>query len=133
MFNIEKKYIYIYLRKLVLKKYHKHYDISTWFCAIKYWANKTKENVFGLTQSTHNIYVTFDLEEYYDKLLEKFCHMSLFSVCLHFLKCQRFFEKKSGYCKMWSRVRENAFYDYNAFLSLKVSHMDDYLDISSSE
>ena len=34
---------------------------------------------------------------------------------------------------MCSRVRENTFYDYNAFLRLKVSRMDDYLDISSSE
>ena len=59
--------------------------------------------------------------------------MSLFSVCLHFLRCQRSCEKKSGYSKMCSRVRENNFYDYNAFLSLKVSYMDDYLDISSSE
>ena len=32
-----------------------------------------------------------------------------------------------------SRVRENTFYDYNAFLTLKVSRMDNYLDISSSE
>ena len=31
------------------------------------------------------------------------------------------------------RVRENTFYDYKAFLSLKVSRIDDYLDISSSE
>ena len=34
---------------------------------------------------------------------------------------------------MCSRVRENTFYDHNAFLRLKVSWMDDYLDISSSE
>ena len=59
--------------------------------------------------------------------------MSLFSVCLHFSRCQRSCEKKSGYCKMCSRVRENTFYNYNAFLSLKASRMDDYLDISSSE
>ena len=40
--------------------------------------------------------------------------------------------KKSGYCKMCSRVRENTFYEYNAFLSLNVGS-DDYLNISSSE
>ena len=34
---------------------------------------------------------------------------------------------------MCSRVRENTFYDYNAFLSLKISPMDNSLDISSSE
>ena len=59
--------------------------------------------------------------------------MSLFSVCLHFLRCRRSCDKKSGYCKMCSRVRENTFYDYNAFLSLKVSRKDDYLDIGNSE
>ena len=59
--------------------------------------------------------------------------MSLFSVCLHFLRCRRSCDKKSGYCKMCSRVRKNTFYDYNAFLSLKVSRKDDYLDIGSSE
>ena len=59
--------------------------------------------------------------------------MSLFSVCLHFLRCRRSCDKKSGYCKMCSRVRENTFYDHNAFLSLKVSRKDDYLDIGSSE
>ena len=59
--------------------------------------------------------------------------MSLFSVCLHFLRCLRSCEIKSGYCKMCSRVKENIFYDYNAFLSLKVSDIDDYLNISSSQ
>ena len=43
--------------------------------------------------------------------------MSLFSVCLHFLRCWRSCEKKSGYCNLCSRVRENTFYEYNAFLS----------------
>ena len=122
-----------YFRTLLLKKFYKHYDISTGFCAIKYWTNRIEENVFGLTQSIHNILEAFDFEEIYDKLIKKFCHMSLFSVCLHFLRCRRSCDKKSGYCKMCSRVRENTFYDYNAFLSLKVSRMGDYLDISSSE
>ena len=86
-----------------------------------------------MTQSIHNIQEAFDFEEIYDKLIKKFCHMSLFSVCLHFLRCQGSCEKKSGYCKMCSGVRENTFYDYIAFLSSKVSRVDNYLDISSSE
>ena len=86
-----------------------------------------------MTQSIHNILGTFHFEEIYDRLVKKFCHMSLFSVCLHFLRCRRSCDKKSGYCKMCSRVRKNTFYDYNAFLSLKVSRKDDYLDIGSSE
>ena len=124
-----------YFRKLVLKKFHKHCNISTGFCAIKYWTNKTEENLFGLIRSIDNIQTIyhFDSDENYKRLIKKFHHMSLLSVGLHFLRCRRSCEKKSGYCKMCSRVRENTFYDYNAFLSLKVSHMDDYLNINSSE
>ena len=60
--------------------------------------------------------------------------MSLFSVCLHFLRCRRSCEKNPGYCKVCSRVWENTFYEYNAFLNLIVdSTTDDYLNISSSE
>ena len=59
--------------------------------------------------------------------------MYLFSVCLHFLRCRRSCGKKSGYCKVCSRVSENTFYGYNAFLSLNVAYTDDYLNISSSE
>ena len=90
-------YVSQYFRTLVLKKIYKHYDISTGFCAIKYWTNRIEENVFGLTQSFHNIHEAFDFEEIYDKLIKKFRHMSLFSVCLHFLRCRRSCEKKSGY------------------------------------
>ena len=86
-----------------------------------------------MTQNIYNIHGAFDFEEYYDKIIEKFRHMSLFSVCLHFLRYRTSCEKKSAYCKMCSRVKENTFYDYNAFLSLKVSRKDNYLDIGSSE
>ena len=66
----------------------------------------------------------FDFEENYDKLIKKSRRLSLFSVCLHFLRCRRSCEKLSGFCKICLRVREN----------LKVSsNTDDYLNISSSE
>ena len=116
-----------------IKKNYKHNNISTGFCAIKCWTNRIEENVFGLTQSIHNIHEAFGFKEIYDKLIKNFRHMSLFSVCLLFLRCRRSCEKKSGYCKMCWRVRENSFCDYKAFLSLKVSRINNYLDISSSE
>ena len=75
----------------------------------------------------------FDFEENYDNLIKKFCHMSLFSVCLHFLRCRRSCEKKYGYCKICSRVRDNTFYDYNKFSNLIVRSNDNYLNISSSD
>ena len=77
--------------------------------------------------------VSFDFEENYDKLIKRFCHMSLFSVCLHFLRCRRSCENKYGYCKVCSSVRENCFYDYNKFGNLIVTSDTEYLHITSSE
>ena len=125
-----------YFRKLVLKKFAKIYDISTGFCSVKYWTSKIERNVFELIQAIHNETfdtVSFDFEENYDKLIKRFRHMSLFSVCLHFLRCRRSCEKKYGYCKVCSRVRENCFYDYNKFENLIVTSDTEYLHITSSE
>ena len=122
--------------KLVLKKFAKYYDISTGFCAAKYWTNKIEENVFQLIQAIHSeLFDTydFDFEGNYDKLIKKIGHMSLFLFYLHFLWCRRSCEKKSGYCKVCLGVRKNIFYEYNTFLSLNVAYTDDYLNVSSSE
>ena len=73
-------YVSKYFRTLVLKKFYKHYDISTGFCAIKYWTNRIEENVF---ESIHNIHEAFDFEKIYDKLIKNIRHMSLLSDCLH--------------------------------------------------
>ena len=124
-------------RKLVLKKFAKYYDLSTGFCSVKYWTNEIEKNVFRLVEAIHSELFdgyAFDFEGNYDKLIKKFHHMSLFSVCFHFLRCRRSCEKILGCCKVCSRVRENTFYEYNVFLNLIVdSTTDDYLNISSSE
>ena len=50
------------------------------------------------------------------------------------LRYRRSCAKKLGYCKVCSRVRENNFYEYNAFLNLILDSItDDYLNISNSE
>ena len=59
--------------------------------------------------------------------------MPLFSVCLHFLRYRRYCEKKYGYCKIFSRVREICFYEYNKFENLIVISDTEYLHITSSE
>ena len=86
-----------YFRKLVLKRFTKYYDISTGFCSVKCWTNEIEKNVFHLIQAINSglfeSYV-FDFEENYDRLIKKFRHMSLFSVCLHFLICRSSCEKK---------------------------------------
>ena len=70
--------------------------MSTGFCSVKYWTNKIERNVFELIQAINNDLFeskAFDFEENYDTLIKKFGHMSLFSVCLHFLRCRRSCEK----------------------------------------
>ena len=91
-------YVSKYFGKLVLKKFAKIYDISTGFCSVKYWTSKIERNVFEWIQAIHNETfdtVSFDFEENYDKLIKRFCHMSLLSICLHFLRCRRSCEKKT--------------------------------------
>ena len=88
-----------YFRKLVLKKFAKYYDLSTGFCSVKFWASKIERNVFELIQEIHNEIESFDFEENYDKLIKRFRHMSLFSVCLHFLRCRRSCEKNMAIAK----------------------------------
>ena len=84
-----------YFRKLVLKKLFKYYNLSTGFCSVKYWTNKIEKNVFDLIQAIHDE-IIFDFEENYEQLIKRFRHMSLFSVCLHFLRCSRSCEKKQA-------------------------------------
>ena len=124
-------------RKLVLKKFAKYYDLSTGFCSVKYWTHEIEKNVFRLVEAIHSELFdsyAFDFERNYDKLIKKFRYMPLFSVYFHFLRCRRSCERKLGYCKVCSGVRENTFYEYNAFLNLIVdSTTGDYLNISGSE
>ena len=91
-----------YFRKLVLKKFAKIYDISTGFYSVRYWTSKIERNVFELIQTIHTERfdtVSFDFEKNYDKLIKRFRHMSLFSVCLHFLRCRRSCEKNMAIVK----------------------------------
>ena len=88
-----------YHRHFVLNKYVKYYDLGTGFCSVKCWKTKTEKNLFALLQKIHYEIEIFDFQENYFKLFKKFCHLSLFSVCLHFSTCRRSCERKAGYCK----------------------------------
>ena len=125
-----------YYRRCILKKFDKYYNISTGFYSTELWTKKIEDNLWGLIENIYNDLIDnyFDFEWNYDNLLNEFHHLSLFSVCLHFLKCQKSCEKNyAGYCRKCSRVHDNAFYEYNAFLSVKVSNMDGYLSMSYLE
>ena len=73
--------------------------MSTSFCSVEYWKNRIEKNAFHLLNRTHNEIEVLDFEENYFKLIEKFRHLLLFSVCLHFLTCRRSCEKKAGYLR----------------------------------
>ena len=63
-------------------------------------------------------------------MCKTFCHLSLFSVCLHLLTCKRSCEKKiNSYCRRCSRIRD--FFDMDKFQDIvicsKPTHKDDFL------
>ena len=134
-------YVSKYFRELVLKKFSKVYDISTGFCSVQNWTNAIQKHLFYLIQDIHNdtffnetFYTyNFDFEQNYEKLLKKFRHMSLFSVCLHFLRYRRFCDRKANYCKICSRVHDNDFYDFDKFSNKPLLSFPSYLDIQSEE
>ena len=65
-------------------------------------ANKIERNLYELIQAVNNDLFeskAFDFEENYDKLIKKFCRISLFSVCLLVLRCRRSCEKNMAIVK----------------------------------
>ena len=124
-------YVSKYYRKLILKKFDKYFNLSTGFCSIYSWMNTFEDNIYGLIKNIFNElndYIDFDFELNCDNLFKEFRHLSLFSACLHFLRCRRSCEKNVvSYCRICSRVRDNAFYEFNAFLSVKLGEEDGYL------
>ena len=73
----------------------------------------------------------FYFEENYDKLIKKFGYMSLFSVCLHFLRCRRSCEKNMAIAKFFQELGIMLLMITNKFSNLNVRLDDDYLNISS--
>ena len=74
------------------------------------WEKNLCDNTFELLDDleTH-LEMSFknDFELHVFKLMKTMHHLSLFSVCLHFLRCFRSFDKmtKSKFCFYCSRVR----------------------------
>ena len=89
-----------------------------------------KKKIFNLDQKIHEVIEVFDFEESYFKMSKKFRYLSLFSVCLHFLK------KIASYCRICSRVKDNNFFNLDKFQDLmaypKSHHKDDYLFLDNN-
>ena len=105
------------------------------FCSSGQWFKLIKRNSFALIEEIYSNFFEdrfiFDFDENYAKLLSEFSHMSLFSISLHFLRCTQSCDKKSYYCRLWARVRENLFMERNAFSNLRVCAYGSYLDMKS--
>ena len=134
-------YVLKYFREFVLKIFSKVYDISTGFCSVQNWTNAIQKRLSILIQDIHDdtffnetFYTyNFDFEQNYEKLFKNFLHMSLFLLCLHFLRCRRSCDRKANYCKICSRVRDNDFYDIDKFSNVTFVSYPSYLDILSKE
>ena len=68
-------------------------------------------------------------------LKKRFRHLSLFSICLHFLRCFKSCEKVwcvPACCKIWSRVRYYDFLECNAYGNWMISFSSEMLDLTSN-
>ena len=98
------------IRQIILRVFHKTLNISEGFSSAGCWFQLIKMNCLCLIEDINANFFEdrfiFDSDEYYSKMLKEFTQsMSLFSICLHFLRCTRSCDIKSYYCCLCSRVR----------------------------
>ena len=104
-----------FYRNLILEVFNRIYFISTGFYSTLQWFKFLEKSCFALVDEIQCSNWNLDLFEY-DKLLKKeFRQMSLFSICLHFLRCVRYCDKQKGYCQLCSRVREKLLWNVMHF------------------
>ena len=115
------------MRKLVLTNFNRIFDLSTGFCTIPYWNSVIETNCFAIFHDIfYNIQYSdpkfinfyFDFDQINFLLLEKFKHFSLFSICLHFLRCIKSCDKQPNYCWVCSRITGGYFYNCNFFSNM---------------
>ena len=105
------------MRNLVLANFNQIFDLATGFCIIEYWNDLIQKHCFDFIEHIHNkTYLderffdyNFDFGQNYFKLLKYFRHFSLFSICLHFLRCIRSCNKKSSCCRLNQRFYQIIF------------------------
>ena len=127
------------IRNFILKIFGRIFSVSTGFCLTEQWLNLIKKNCFSLIDHVHNqsffdeafFNYNFDFEENYFKLIRQFRHMSLFLICLHFLRYTRSCDRKSNYCRVRSIVREKIFFNVMPF-QVYVCARGTYLHLNNS-
>ena len=96
-----------FYRNVILEVFNSVYFMSTGFCSTLKWFKFLEKSCFALVNEIQCSNWNLDLFDYEKLLKKEFRQMSLFSICLHFLRCVRSCDKQKGYCQLCSRVREN--------------------------
>ena len=121
--------MYQTMRTLVLKNFDQIFDLSTGFCIVSYWNNVIKNNCFAIC---HDIFYkgeyrdskfidfSFDFDRLNFLLLERFRHFSLFSICLHFLKCIKCCDKQAHCYRICSRITGSYYYNFKFFSNMSI-------------
>ena len=120
-----------FYRDVILEVFNSVYFISTGFCSTLQWFLFLEKSCFALVDEIHCSNWNLDLFDYEKLLKKEFRQMSLFSICLHFLRCVRSCDKQKGYCQLCSRVREKFFMECNAFQSLCLTSYGTYLGLEN--
>ena len=120
-----------FYRNVILKVFNRVYFISTGFCLTLQCFLFLKKSCLALVDKIHCSNWNLDLFDYEKLLKTEFRQMSLFSICLHFLRCMRSCDKQKGYCQLCSRVHENIFMERNAFQSLCLTSYGTYLGLEN--
>ena len=116
-------YVLKHLRELVLIKFNKYFKLSSGFCFFHLWKKKLCDNTFELLDDleTH-LEMSFDFELYVFRLMKTMRHLSLFSVCLQFLRCFRSCDKmpKSKLCFYCSCVTMKNYQTPSVFMDIVI-------------
>ena len=70
------------------------------------------------------ILLLFDFEKICPEVEVTLRHLSLFSVCFHFLTCLRSYDKVANYCFYYSRLRSHIYGDLIHFHDVVVATQD---------
>ena len=130
-------------RQIILNFFSQIHNISTGFCSADQWNLQIQKFCFYLIEDLFcqqyfdenffNYY--FDFDENHFSLLKEFRHLSLFSVCLQFLRCIKYCENMWNipfHCKLCSRVSDHTYMPCNSYSNLLITFGSSVLDLTAN-